>query len=175
LPASDFQRLGGFDEDFTIASSEDWDLGVRARQAGIRVLYHPGIVVLHNDWAISLNKFCERQKQYSISDVLLWRKYGEASLRARLVRENAPANWSEDNLRLVFKKMLKSLMATRVGERIVRTACKLTERWAPDSSWNHRAYNLAVAIAIFRGVREGLHRYEPSFPAGRGLAHIGKA
>jgi len=159
LPAEDFRRLGGFDEDFTIASSEDWDLGVRARQAGIRVLYHPGIVVLHNDWAVSLEQFCRRQMLYSISDVLLWRKYGEASLRVRLVQENAPVNWRADALKLIVKKVFKRLLATKIGERIVHGGCWLVGRGAPDSRWNRRAYELAVAVAIFCGVREGWRRY----------------
>lgn len=159
LPAEDFRQLGGFDEDFTIASSEDWDLGVRARQAGISVLYHPGICVLHNDWAVSLEQFCRRQMLYSISDVLLWRKYGEASLRAQLVRENAPVDWGADAPKLVVKKLLKRLLATGLGECAVRACCRLTETYARDSRWNQRAYELAVAVAIFRGVREGWRRY----------------
>src|SRR5262249_26253986 len=67
LPAEDFHRLGGFDESFTIASCEDCELGLRARMAGITILYNPGIVVVHNDWAVSLDGFCRRQQLYSIS------------------------------------------------------------------------------------------------------------
>lgn len=159
MPADDFRRLGGFDESFTIASSEDWDLGMRARQKGIRVIYNPMIVVLHNDWAVSLKQFCRRQRMYSISDVLLWRKYGEASLRAQLVRENAPVDWGADAPKLIVKKLLKWLLATGLGERLMRALCRLAETCAPDSRWNRRTYELAVAVAIFRGVREGWRRY----------------
>jgi GT2 family glycosyltransferase len=159
LPARDFGRLGGFDESITIASSEDWELGLRARQAGIRVLYDPGIVVLHNDWAVSLDRFCERQRLYSISDVLLWHKYGELSPRARLVRESSPVNWRQDSLRLIVKKQLKHLLASERGRHLLRAGCWLSERWAPDSRWNQRAYDLAIAVAIYCGVREGLERY----------------
>lgn len=167
MPASDFHRLGGFDESFTIASCEDWDLGVRARQAGIRVLYHPGIVALHNDWADSLERFCERQRLYSVSDVLLWRKYGEDCLRAHLVRENAFVHWSEDAPNLILKKLTKRLLATAPGAQMIRAACAFAEKLAPDSRLNHRAYKLAEAIAIFRGVREGIRRYGAK-PAPRG-------
>jgi glycosyltransferase involved in cell wall biosynthesis/GT2 family glycosyltransferase len=159
LPAKDFEMLGGFDADFTIASSEDWVLGMRARQTGIRVLYHPGIVVLHNDWALSLERFCERQRLYSISDVLLWRKYGETSPRSRLVREHAPVAWGVDPPRLILKKAIKRILATNTGQLLVRTACTLAERVAPDTNLSRRAYTTAVAVAIFRGVREGLQRY----------------
>ena len=175
MPAEDFHRLGGFDESFTIASSEDWDLGLRARQNGIRILYHPGIVVLHNDWAVSLAQFCKRQMMYSISDVLLWRKYGETSLRAQLVRQNAPLDWISDGPKLIIKKMLKRLMATKAGERIAHYACSLVERCVPDGYWTRRMYELAVAIAIFRGVREGWRRYVTSSSAAHNVVQFEKA
>lgn len=174
LLAKDFESLGGFDEDFTIASSEDWDLGVRARLRGIRVLYNPKIIVLHNDWALTLDRFCERQKMYSISDVLLWRKYGESSLRARLVHENSPVNWKLDTPRLIIKKCIKRALAAKINRRLLLAACNLTARFAPDSRLNHRAYNTAVAVAIFTGVREGLKRYRDSFPASRGQVQLEK-
>lgn len=171
---SDFVRLGGFDEEFAIASSEDWELGQRARDVGIRILYDPHNAIVHNDWAVSLDHFCERQRLYSISDVLLWRKYGEQSPRARLVRENAPVRWMGDPPRLILKKMVKRLLATYSGRPAVRLACAVAERVAPDSWWNRRTYQMAVGIAIFRGVREGLVRYGgPSLAPGRGVAPDG--
>lgn len=164
LPRADFDRLGGFDEDFTIASSEDWVLGHRARRAGIRILYHPGIVALHNDWAVSLERFCERQRLYSVSDVLLWHKYGTASPRERLVDQNRPTRWGTDRPRLLFKKVVKSVLSSVPGRRIVDLALRLIEKVAPDSRLCHRGYDLAVALAIFRGVREGWRRYVPPRP-----------
>ncbi len=163
---SDFIGLGGFDEEFAIASSEDWELGQRAQDVGIRVLYDPQNAVLHNDWAVSLDHFCERQRLYSVSDVLLWRKYGERSPRARLVRESSPVRWTSDPPRLILKKMVKCVLATGPGRTAVRMACSFAERVAPDSRWNRRAYELAVGIAIFLGVREGLVRY-----GGASVAH----
>lgn len=176
LPAADFARLGGFDEGFSIASCEDWDLAWRARAAGIRVLYDPCNVALHNDWAVGLDQFCERQRLYSISDVLLWRKYGEQSPRARLVRENSPVRWTADSLRLILKKMVKRLLTTAPGRVAVRLACSAGERVAPDTWWNRRAYELAVGSAIFKGVREGLVRYSgPPAAPGTGMACDGHA
>lgn len=159
LPRADFESLGGFDEAFTIASSEDWELGCRARGRGIRMLYHPGIVVHHNDWAVNLRKFCERQWLYSVSDVLLWRKYGNDTPRYELIRQNDRIHWATDGPRLIARKLFKSCLATRLGQAAVFGACGLVERLAPDSPTNHRLYRLATAVAIFRGVREGLRRY----------------
>jgi GT2 family glycosyltransferase len=159
LPAADFFALDGFDERFAIASCEDWDLGLRARQAGIQVLYNPAIVVVHNDWAVSLQRFCERQRLYSISDVLLWRKHGGSSPRAALVAENSPPRWRTDRPRLLVKKAVKRALATGPGRGLIRLVCWAAERLIPDSAWCRRAYDAAVAVAIFRGVREGLRRY----------------
>lgn len=165
LPAEHFQSLGGFDTRFTIASGEDWDLAVRARRAGIRILFDPAIVVQHRDWAVTLARFCERQRLYSVSDCLLWRKHGARSPRARLVQENSPVDWRRDGLRLAAMKSLKRLLATGPGRGLVAAACGMIERLAPDTYWNHCAYDLAVALAIYRGVREGLTRYGQPMPS----------
>jgi GT2 family glycosyltransferase len=171
---SDFIRLGGFDEEFAIASSEDWELGRRARDQGIRILYDPHNAVVHNDWAVDLGQFCERQKLYSISDVLLWRKYGERTPRARLVHESAPIHWTGDSPWLVLKKLIKRLLATRTGRAMLRRACSIAERAVPDSRLSRHAYQAAVGVAIFQGVREGLRRYgEGSAAARRDLAGHG--
>lgn len=168
LPAADFRRLGGFDTEFTIASSEDWDLLMRARLAGLRVLYHPHIIGLHNDWAVTLERFCERQRLYSISDVLLCRKYGEASPRQALLRQNGPAALGRECPLVTMRKLLKGALATAPGRALVRAGCAVAERAAPDSSLCRRAYSLAVAVAMFRGVREGLRRYGAPDGAGAG-------
>lgn len=153
VPAGDFRRLGGFDESFSIASCEDWELGFRARQSGRRILYDAGNVVIHNDWAVTLRSFCERQRLYSISDVLLYRKYGDASPRGPMIR---------DVTRGSVKNLVKRTLATGAGQAVVRGVCGLVERLAPDTPLSRRAYDAAVAIAIFRGVREGLLRYPAS-------------
>ncbi len=159
LPAKDFERLGGFDQRFSIASCEDWDLARRARETGIRVVYQPRIVVVHDDWAISMERFCERQRLYSISDVLLFRKYREASPRAALVRDNGPIYWRRDHPRLAFKKALKQVLASDPGRRLLEACTRAFERLLPDSRLTWRAYDSLVAVAIFRGVREGVERY----------------
>ncbi|MCC2667973.1 MAG: putative glycosyltransferase [Armatimonadetes bacterium] len=171
LPRQDFEELGGFDQSFTIASSEDWELGFRARNSGTRILYHPGITVLHNDWAIDLPRFCERQRLYSYSDVLLWRKYGDSIARAPMIRENSPVAWGTDPPRLVAKKVAKRVFSGAIGRAALLSWCRLTELVAPDSSLNRRAYDLAVGAAIYHGVRGGLRRYPAidSQVAGNGI------
>src|SRR5262249_44624552 len=99
------------------------------------------------------------QRLYSRSDVILWRKYGDASPRARLVHENGYINHRADPARLIARKMIKRILVTPAGRFFLRQSCWLAERLAPDSRCNRRLYQLAVGVAIFRGVREGLKHY----------------
>ena len=76
MPRVDFETLGGFDESFFVASGEDRELLMRAKQKGIKLLLDPGIVVLHNDWAGStIQDFCLRQRRYTQTEPLFWQKY----------------------------------------------------------------------------------------------------
>jgi GT2 family glycosyltransferase len=159
MPSADFRRLGGFDEGYAIASCEDAELAMRARKIGIRVLCDPGNVVVHNDWATTLRLYCERQRLYSISDVRLYRKYGAESPRRRVVLENGPIDREHDSWRLMAKKMLKLALSGALMREGVLATCRLVEWLWPDSRLSHQAYDAAVGIAIFRGVREGFVRY----------------
>lgn len=164
LPASDFTRVGGFDEGFALAGCEDRELALRARAAGVRVLYDPENVAVHQDWAVSLPRYCERQRTYAISEVRFWRLHGDASARATLMAANAPLARGDGRARLV-RKLGKAALATPPGRLLLRGLAALAERTAPDSALTRRAYDAAVAVAIFRGVREGLARFPAGPPA----------
>lgn len=156
---SEFLELGGFDEGFSIASCEDLELAIRAKKRGIKILYNRKISGLHNDWAVSLPAYCRRQMLYSISDVLLCQKYGEASPRLHLVKENAPVNWQKDSWKTILKKGFKSIFANSSGQKMLENICYISEKLRPDSNLSHKTYNIAIGVAIFRGVREGIKRY----------------
>ena len=49
LPRALFEQLGGFDTRFAPAYYEDTDLAFAVRNAGLRVLYQPGAVVVHDE------------------------------------------------------------------------------------------------------------------------------
>jgi len=159
LPRRDFLALGGFDEDFTIASGEDWELGMRARQRGVRILYDPQIVAVHEDWAVDLLRFCQRQRLYSISDVLLVQKYGQASPRWPLVQANGPCRLGQEPFIVFAKKLAKATLSNRAGRRALAAATGVAGRAAPDGAITRKSYDMAVAVAIFEGVREGVRRY----------------
>ncbi|MDQ3687362.1 MAG: glycosyltransferase [Acidobacteriota bacterium] len=155
----EFLIAGGFDDSYSIASCEDAELALRAREKGFRTMFNPKSVVVHNDWATTLDSFCRRQELYSISSVLLWKKYGESSFQIGVVKENSPVDWKNDSLRLIGKKIVKSVLASSPGDSLTKFACHSIERVTPDTRFSYRAYRTAVALAIFRGVREGFRRY----------------
>ena len=171
---AEFLAVGGFDQSFAIASCEDAEFSQRAKQAGIRTMFNPHSVVLHNDWAINLDSYCRRQELYSISSVLLWRKYGEASFQKEIVKENAPVDLKTDSAKTVAKKLAKSALASTPGKACVRAVCKIIERVAPDTEISRKAYRAAVAVAIFGGVREGFKRYAENGGDGDELRKIFK-
>jgi glycosyltransferase involved in cell wall biosynthesis len=164
VPRAELLRLHGFDETFPLASCEDAELAMRARAQGVRILYDPENVAVHDDWAISLPRYCERQRTYSVADVLLWRKYGARSPRAELVRANGPVQPTEP-LRTKMRKSAKALLATAPGRALVAFGCGVAERLLPDRAVSRRCYALAIGVAIFRGVREGFRRF-PEAPGG---------
>jgi glycosyltransferase involved in cell wall biosynthesis len=159
LPAGDFRHLGGFDESFTIASCEDMLLGIAARASGIRTLYHPDIVAVHNDWAVDLASFCHRQRLYSVSDVLLWNRLLDQSPRAQLVQQNAVIPGCRQNLAARLKRGAKGILATAPAHACLRGIARVAERIAPDTRVCRGLYNAVIAAAIYQGVQEGVVRY----------------
>ncbi|HXG85357.1 MAG TPA: glycosyltransferase family 2 protein [Pyrinomonadaceae bacterium] len=156
----EFIKIGGFDEDFSIASCEDAELALRARQNGIRNLFNPKNVVVHNDWAVDLDSFCKRQYLYSISSVLLWQKYGaESGIQIQLFKENSPIDRNNDSATLIGKKIIKRILANSFGKSVLRAGCNVLERIVPDSKSSYKAYTITVSLFIFSGVREGFRRY----------------
>src|ERR1044072_1911837 len=114
MPRADFERLGGFDETFSIASVEDFDLAMRANRAGIRILYVPAIMGVHNDWAgFTIRDYCQRQQTYTRCEPVLWNKYGEEHPRPALVYEKYPPRWGKDSAALIAHKMSKRVAGTK--------------------------------------------------------------
>ena len=155
LPRSDWGRLGGFDERFSWG--EDYDFAVRAWDAGIKILFRPSIVAIHNDWAgFSIGDYCRRQRLYSQSEPLFWKKYGDRRLRMDLARQNLPPDWRRDNPVLFAKKLVKNALAAKRWQAILSSACAFLERSWPWPPLLHRLYRLMLAVATYQGFQEGL-------------------
>lgn len=157
LPRADFERLGGFDEAFSGASVEDLELALRAWQSGIKILFDPGIVGIHNDWAgFSIRDYCYRQRLYSRSEPLLWSKYGAAHPRLKLVNENLPIRWSEDQAALILRKLAKRVVGVYPVREFLFGVCAALEKLWPKPSLLWRVYRMLLSAAIYKGFQEGL-------------------
>lgn len=157
MPRSAFEQLGGFDECFHVASSEDLDLAIRARQAGIKILLDRRIVGVHNDWAgCSIRDYCVRQRLYSQSEPLLWRKHGSNHPRLKLVQENSPPHWKEDSPKLLTRKLIKQIVGFQMTESALIAFCNLIEKRLIYRPLLWRVYRLLVSAAIYKGFQEGL-------------------
>lgn len=154
---ADFEKLGGFDENFNVASGEDKELAMRAMESGIKIYYDPAIVVFHNDWAgSSIADFCRRQRIYTQTEPFFWRKYGDKAPRLEMVKKNLPPRLKDDGLKLFVWKNFKKVLASDAGQAAIVGVCEKTEKVLPDTSVLWRLYRLAIAGAIYRGFQEGL-------------------
>lgn len=158
MPRTDFEKLGGFDESFYVASGEDQEFSMRARkQLGVKVLLVPNILVIHNDWAgWTFNDFCMRQSKYANTEYLFWKKYGDEHPRLQLVRENLPIDWKNDSALLKFRKLVKQGLGSQSAQKVLISASLLAEKLFPLKFVLWRLYKLSLAGAIHRGFRKGM-------------------
>lgn len=156
MPKEDFDRLGGFDESFFVASGEDRELGIRADASGIRILFDPTIRILQDDWAgTTIRDYCKRQRIYSQTEPFFALKHGEKNPRREMSHKNSPPEFRKDSAKLLSSKFLKRIVGSDVGQSMVIKLCEATERIAPDSLVLWRLYRVAIAGAIYRGYNEG--------------------
>lgn len=157
MPRSDFEKLGGFDESFYVASGEDQEFSMRARkQLGVKVLLVPSIMVIHNDWAgWSFEDFCARQSKYAQTEFLFWTKYGDEHPRLQLVKENLPLDWKEDSYLLILRKTAKKGLGSLPVQTVLLKFSNLIEKIFPFEPVLWRLYKLTLAGAIHRGFEVG--------------------
>lgn len=161
MPKEDLDRLGGFDEKFGGASVEDYDLAMRAWEAGVKILFHPSIMAIHNDWAgYSIRDYCRRQRLYTQQEPLFWKKYGDRHPRPELIRENLPPRLGQDGPGRYLRKSLKRLLAHDTLRNLSFAACEFLERLRPAPTrllWP--TYRLLLSVSIYAGFQEGLRIY----------------
>lgn len=77
------EEVGGFDEDFKHPSAEDYELCLRIRDRGYKIIYDPSIVVLHRHQK-DFQKVLEKARMHGRENVLLRKKRGENLLNETL-------------------------------------------------------------------------------------------
>jgi glycosyltransferase involved in cell wall biosynthesis len=153
LPRSDYARIGPFDEQFR-TTCEDQDWAHRAKEIGIRFLYNTHITCLHNDQAGDLLRQCHFQERGAHDTVLFCYKH-PVHRAASIVRVNGYLSLSDGPI-LLLKKVIKSVMATRLLRKLVERLISSAESRRLPERWLWRLYRMLIGIYIFHGWRRGL-------------------
>ena len=155
-----FWRIGGFDEMFPYAGAEDQEFSIRARAAGLRLIYDEGHEVWHNDHRLSVRQFCERQRRGTVSAVYLAAKHPASHAPRPLIVENLRILPS-DSRRVAAKKLAKTALAVRPVYAALFALTGVLERLWPRSPSLPKLYWWLCGVAIFKGVREGVRALRP--------------
>ena len=161
LPREDLERVGLFDERFRLAC-EDQDLAERAKDVGIRFIYHSGIECLHNDQHADLARYCRLQERGARDTVLYCAKHPERHGRAAIAVVNGPIA-AADGLSLSLRKLGKDVLSRRWPVAVLRSTIAAAERAKAPDLLLFPLYRLAIALSIFSGWREGLVDFREHF------------
>lgn len=140
--------LGGFDEGYSYGW-EDTDLGLRAIEAGVRLLYAPDAVGYHHHEVDPLS-YCRRQRMVGRSAVHFARKHPD---RTEVVGfERAPRPWTP---RWALKRALFNALTRRPWIALADGLCVLG---APNPA--EAIYSQVLADCYYRGMLEQVRASE---------------
>ena len=168
VPAKTFEDLGGYAESYPAAGLEDADFGIRVRRAGHQIVFHPGVVGAHNDWAgTTARDFCRRTAIHTATAPLLARRFPDNDHPwASHVEVNRPPLPS-DPLPVKVRKRLKAAAVAVAADRWMPA---LADRVAPAlaPSQRDRLYRASVSVASYAGYQAGLRRLHGQTDLGPG-------
>jgi glycosyltransferase involved in cell wall biosynthesis len=152
-----YLEMGGFDP--AMDGIEDQDFAMRHSAQGGRIAFLPEAGVVHDDDWMDFFSFCERQERGMEWTVAFSRRY--PSWKDSIARHsvNGPLRLGSEGALLSAKKMLKAVLGTRIGGRLLRALVALLEHLAPGSRLLTRAYEMTLGTHLLRGYRRGLARF----------------
>jgi GT2 family glycosyltransferase len=148
LRREDFARLGGFDQDFTGYGREDYELGYRLLQSGVRFVADGRARARHYNTATVRNK-CDAARQEAHGDVLIARKHPELINGLRLAsagdRRTRVAAW----LAMVAPWLGAPVCLVARGLLAIYERLRLRRRW-------QARFDFLWAYSYSRGLRDSL-------------------
>lgn len=153
-----FQKLGGFNP--KIKGIEDQEFALRHTAQGGKIAYLPEAIAIHNDDWLDFFSFCRRQERGSEWMVEFSRLYPnwQDTLKREMI--NGKVNLSKESINLSAKKILKSILGTKVGKATLKSAIKSTEKIAPNSKLLDKLYRITLGVYLQKGYRRGIKNYE---------------
>jgi glycosyltransferase involved in cell wall biosynthesis len=145
---------------------DDVDFGYRAHLAGISLRECPEAAGEHWDHSItSVEKSSRRWFQASKSAVRLFQRYPEMQSNIPMYFDKAPVLWSQDEPRLIARKILRRLSSSGPSLFILERAAALTVSVYPSVRILQRLYRWIKGGYMFRGYRAGIKEYGQVPPA----------
>ena len=156
VPATTFAALGGYTERYPAAGLEDADFAIRARRAGHRIIFHPGVAGLHNDWAgTTARDYCRRAAAYCATAPLLAERFPDNDHPwGRTVEVNRPPAAGDPRSVRVRKRMKQAAVAASADRWLPAAADRLPLPRQP----RELLYRASVSVASYAGYQAGLRR-----------------
>jgi glycosyltransferase involved in cell wall biosynthesis len=151
---------GVYRDDLATPAAEEYELSLRLRDRGIRILLATRIVAIHNQ-AVQIESMCRQAYKHSMGCAEAARKYPR-TLDLHGIREIIEANGPMargDSARGVLRKFAKRLLCAGFSRRALLGAIKVMERIAPRERLLAPLYKAALASHMMWGVRDGLVSY----------------
>ena len=135
----------------------DLDFSYRAYLAGYSFRRVQAAMVTHHDWANrDLQAACRRAVSISRLAPALFQIHPGLAPYLPMFRDMHPIRWGKDSPRLVMRKMLRALSASRWAIQIMAWLTGLFETQWPVPAILRRLYRWLQGAHIFRGYRDGI-------------------
>ncbi|MEO5679857.1 MAG: glycosyltransferase [Acidimicrobiales bacterium] len=156
VPAASFDGLGGYAETYPAAGLEDADFAIRARRSGHRIVFHPSVAGLHNDWAgTTARDYCRRAAVHCSTAPLLAERFPDNDHPwGRQVEVNRPPA-STDRRSTRLRKRLKQAAVVVAADRWLPA---LADRAMLPRRPRELLYRVSVSLAMYAGYQRGLRR-----------------
>lgn len=154
----DFMSLGMFqDPTGGWPNWDDVDFGYRAHRAGYRLLRSRRALAIHHDAAVPDWEARKRRwYQACRSAARLFERYPELAAHLPMFTDKLAVNWAQDDLRLVARKMARTVVSAPPMVWCLERVMALIERRHPSSPWLAPLRRWILGAYMFQGYRSGL-------------------
>lgn len=159
----DFIALGMFqDPTGGWPNWDDVDFGIRAERAGYRLMRNRKAEAIHHDLAATnLDAAAKRWYRASESAVRLIQKYPDLYEALPMFHDKTPIRWRRDSRRLVFRKIARRLVSSRVGIAGLFALNRLLESLHAPTDLLNLLRRWIIGSYVYRGIRQGIQVYGP--------------
>jgi GT2 family glycosyltransferase len=142
---------------------DDVEFGYRAYLKGYPLLRSTSAIGEHWDYSLADAKTsCRRWQRAAQSAVQLFKMHPGLESHIPMFRDKTPVDWRGDHPLLIARKMARSMASASYVLMGLEKTAHLLEQRRPSALMLRPLYRWIIGGYIFRGYREGLHRYSQS-------------